>query len=76
MKNSELWLLAEENKINKGDVFIDEEGNEIIFTGTSFQVYFTEKDQRYQFVGLCLNDKWRFLKNDLREIELQESERF
>jgi hypothetical protein len=75
MTNSELWKLAENKKINKGDVFIDKEGNEIIFTGRAFQVYFTEKDDRYEYVGMCLEDDWKFSHNDLTELVLQAKER-
>lgn len=75
MKNSELWKHAEEGKVNKGDIFIDNEGNEMIFTGKAFQVYFTEKDDRYEYIGMCLNDNWTFTHNDLRELQLQEKER-
>lgn len=75
MKNSELWKLAEDESLNKGDIFKDDEGNEIIFTGKAFQVYYTEKDERYEFVGMCLNDNWKFSHNDLHELELQAKER-
>lgn len=75
MKNSELWKLAEEGQVNKGDIYSDSEGNELIFTGKAFQVYFTEKDDRYEYVGMCLHDSWSFLRNDLNELILQENER-
>lgn len=74
MVNSELWKLTEDGKVKKGDVFSDKEGNEIIFTGKSFQVYFTEQDDRYYYVGMCLEDEWTFSHNDLRELELQAKE--
>lgn len=75
MKNSALWKLAEEGSVSKGDIFIDEEGNELIYTGKAFQVYFSEKDSRYEYIGMCLNDNWTFLRNDIHELEMQANER-
>ncbi|QST02872.1 hypothetical protein IMZ31_20190 (plasmid) [Pontibacillus sp. ALD_SL1] len=75
ISNSELWKLAEVNRINRGDVFIDQDGNEMIFTGKAFQVYFTEKDERYDYVGMCIGDEWKFSHNDMAELEKQTKER-
>lgn len=41
MTNAELWLSAERGEIIRYSVFEDMKGNQIIFTGHSFQVYFS-----------------------------------
>lgn len=61
MSNIELWMLAEQGKIKQWSIFRDEEGNEIIWTGKSFQAY-TENDDKY--IGMCLGDKWYYVGID------------
>lgn len=61
MSNIELWTLAEQGKIAQWSVFKDNDGNEIIWTGKSFQAY-TELDEK--FTGMCLGDEWEFIKVD------------
>lgn len=62
--NFDLWKMAEQQKVVSGDVFEDQEGNQIIYTGTSFQVYFTDADTDKQYVGLCVKDRWKFQGNE------------
>ena len=75
MKNSELWKLAEEGRINQGDIFVDQERNELIFTGKSFQLHFTTKNERYEYVGMCVSDTWKYSHNDINELILKKNER-
>jgi hypothetical protein len=75
MKNSELWALAEEGKINKGDIYVDQDENEIIFTGRSFQTFFTNKYDEYELVGMCIGDTWKFSHNNINEFLLRANER-
>lgn len=59
MSNIELWSKAESGDLTVGSIFEDQEGNQIIFTGKSFQIYYTELENRY--VGLCVGDIWDFV---------------
>lgn len=59
--NSELWQMVEENKVEKWSVFEDTEGNQIIFTGKSFQLYYSEIDESKKYIGMCLGDLWEFI---------------
>lgn len=65
MNNIELWKLAEEGFLHKGDIFNDQEDNYIIFTGTSFQSYYEEDEDTY--IGLCVGDRWGFVRNEYIE---------
>ncbi|AVI45403.1 hypothetical protein BL14DL4_00135 [Bacillus licheniformis] len=38
--------------------------NQVVYTGTSFQVYFTDADTDKQYVGLCVGDRWKFQGNE------------
>jgi len=39
--NSELWNMVEENNLPKGTIIEDQDGSQLIFTGISFQIYYT-----------------------------------
>lgn len=65
MKNSKLWKLAQKGKINTGDVYTDQEGNQLMYTGNSFQLYYTKIDITKRYVGMCLNDTWTYSHNDV-----------
>lgn len=56
--NMQLWKLAEDGEIELNSVFEDSEGNQIIFTGKSFQVYYSNTENKY--VGMCVGDIWEF----------------
>ncbi|WCS69023.1 hypothetical protein Goe17_01640 [Bacillus phage vB_BsuM-Goe17] len=56
-----LWVMAELNMIDPESIFEDQEGNQMVFTGKSFQVYSTEVDETEQYVGLCLGDEWTYV---------------
>lgn len=60
MTNAELWKAAENGEFSKGQVFKDQDGNEIIFTGNAFQVYYTEENEEEKYVGLCVGDNWKY----------------
>ncbi|WZK93423.1 hypothetical protein [Bacillus phage BvP] len=53
--------MAELNMIDPESIFEDQEGNQMVFTGKSFQVYSTEVDETEQYVGLCLGDEWAYV---------------
>lgn len=59
--NSQLWAMAEQNKIGKRSVFEDSEGNQIIFTGKSFQLYYSDHDETKEYIGMCVGDTWEFI---------------
>lgn len=69
--NFELWKLAECEEIKINSVFEDQEGNQIIYTGVAFQVYYTEANETDYYVGLCKGDKWRFI-NVLTEADIED----
>lgn len=75
LSNSELWALVESGGIKAGDIYTDQENTKLIFTGKSFQVYYTEKDERYEYVGFCVGDVWMYSHNDLWELQMQKCER-
>lgn len=56
MRSSELMLLAEEGSIKVGSVFRDQEGNDFVFTGRTFQPIEEPDPERYY--GLCTDDVW------------------
>jgi len=60
--NIGLWELAEQGEIEKGDVFKDREGNQIYFTGKSFQEHYSVSNENV-YVGMCLNDEWIYVGN-------------
>jgi hypothetical protein len=66
MSNSELWVLAEQGNIEQWSCYQDQEGNEIIWTGKSFQSN-TDIDDKY--IGMCLGDKWTFVGIEEQEDE-------
>ncbi|AYJ76026.1 hypothetical protein BSP14_151 [Bacillus phage BSP14] len=53
--------MAELNMIDPESIFEDQEGNQMVFTGKSFQVYSTGVDETEQYVGLCLGDEWTYV---------------
>jgi hypothetical protein len=57
--NWELWQMAEDGVIERNEVFEDREGNQIIFTGKSFQTYYTDASKEEKYVGMCLGDSWK-----------------
>ena len=59
--NSQLWGMAEQNNIEKGSIFEDREGNQIIFTGKSFQLYYSDSDETEVYIGMCVGDTWEFI---------------
>lgn len=60
MHNAELWKQAENGEIEQWSIFKDQCGNEIIWTGRSFQAY-TDEAEPDVYVGMCLGDKWEFV---------------
>lgn len=60
----ELWKQAEKGELEHGTIFEDEDGNQIIFTGHSFQVYYTENNTEERYVGLSVGDRWRAIAVD------------
>ena len=66
--NYELWNMVEINRIPKGAVIEDQDGNQLIFTGKSFQIYYTNADLDEKYVGFCKGDIWRIV--DINESEL------
>lgn len=63
--NMQLWQLAEIGDIPINGVFEDKEGNQILWTGKSFQVHYSSASDKY--VGMCLGDTWEYIgkKEDL-----------
>jgi len=68
--NSELWDIMEKDFLPKGTIIEDQDGNQLIFTGKSFQIYYTDINTDEQYVGLCKGDKWFIV--DIDESELEE----
>lgn len=58
MKSSELMNMAEEGSIQKDTIVIDQEGNEFVFTGKSFQLLDWGNRDKDKFYGLCVGDNW------------------
>lgn len=54
--NSELWNLVDTKGFPRGLIVIDQEYNEFIFTGKSFQIYSDHDGSKYK--GFCKNDIW------------------
>jgi hypothetical protein len=75
LRTSYLWVLAENGKVKKGDIFVSSDGNEFIFTGKSFKLYFTEEDVRYAFAGMNIDETWTFSRNDAFEVDSWVKER-
>ena len=67
--NSELWNMVEENNLSKGTIIEDQDGNKLIFTGISFQIYYTYADLDEKYVGFCKGDIWRIVDIDESELE-------
>jgi len=62
LSSLDLWIGVESGIWEKNDFFEDQDGNQIIWTGESFQVtYSTESNSKY--VGLCRYDKWKYVGN-------------
>ncbi|PZT57459.1 hypothetical protein [Paenibacillus silvae] len=55
--NSELWNIVDNKDFPAGMIVTDQEGNEFVYTGKSFQIL----DETYGvlFKGFCKGDKWR-----------------
>ena len=70
--NSELWRMVDRNIIPKGAIIEDQEGNQLIFTGKSFQLYYTDIDLDKKYVGFCKGDKWNIVDVNENELELKE----
>lgn len=64
--NTELWKLAEANKVFAGDLFEDQDGNIIIFTGKSFQSYNEDTSllTERKYIGMCVGDIWWYAGED------------
>ena len=54
--NCEIWKMAECGEITEGEVIEDQEGNQLVFTGKSFQPI---EDSEDRYVGMCVGDVWR-----------------
>lgn len=67
--NVEIWTLVENGELEKGTIIQDRESNQMIFTGNSFQVYFTDKNEKY--VGFCKGDLWSIIDVDESEINIK-----
>jgi hypothetical protein len=67
--NSELWNMVERDILPKGAIIQDHEGNQMIFTGVSFQIYFTEKDITKTYIGFCKGENWRIIDVDETELD-------
>jgi len=67
--NSELWNMVEENNLPKGIIIEDQNGSQLIFTGKSFQIYYTDINTDEKYVGLCKGDKWFIVDIDESELE-------
>ncbi len=63
--NIQLWQLAENGTLQKGTIIEDQSGNQMIFTGKSFQVYYTDSDK---YVGFCVGDQWGIIDIDPNEL--------
>jgi len=62
LSSLDLWRGVESDLWEKNDFFEDQDGNQIIWTGESFQVtYSTESNSKY--VGLCKDDQWKYVGN-------------
>lgn len=68
-KNSDLWLMAEKGELLKGTVVEDQDGNQMIYNGISFQTYYTEEDLEQYYIGFCLGDEWRIVGIDESDLE-------
>ena len=64
MRSSELMMLAENGGIEIGEVVVDQDDNEFVFTGKSFQLLHIEKASDGLFYTLCVGDDWK-LKNEI-----------
>jgi len=62
--NIELWERAKLGYIKNNDIFEDQEGNQIIYTGISFQVWYTSLVESEIYIGLCKNDLWEYIGNE------------
>ena len=58
MKSSEIMRMAECGFIEKGRIVRDQDGNDFIFTGKTFQLYNTEAFNVDKYFGLAINDDW------------------
>jgi len=70
--NSELWRMVDRNLIPKGAIIEDQEGNQLIFTGKSFQLYYTDNNLDKEYVGFCKGDKWNIIDVDESEVDKKE----
>lgn len=61
---TELWYLAEKGHILSTSVFEDQEGNQIVFTGVSFQLYYSDTDKNRKYIGMCVGDQWEYIGLD------------
>ncbi|OMD67611.1 hypothetical protein [Paenibacillus odorifer] len=68
--NSELWNVVDNKDFPAGMIVIDQEGNEFIYTGKSFQNF--DDTHEGLFKGFCKGDKWRIsrLTNFEEEMEI------
>jgi len=60
--------MVEINRIPKGAVIEDQDGNQLIFTGKSFQIYYTEINTDEKYVGFCKGDIWEIVDVDESEL--------
>jgi len=67
--NSNLYSMVDRNMLPKNTIIEDKEGNQLIFTGKSFQVYYTEINLDEKYVGFCKGDIWRIVDIDESELE-------
>ncbi|MGG1650469.1 hypothetical protein ABHN03_16900 [Paenibacillus sp. NRS-1775] len=55
--NAELWEIVDNSSFPIGMIIVDQEGNEFIYCGKSFQLYSEHDDNKFR--GFCKGDKWK-----------------
>ncbi len=66
--NHELWYMAEKDKLHRGTIIEDREGNQMIFTGLSFQTYYSNQSEN-KYVGFVVGDEWEIICVDEKELK-------
>ena len=73
LANFQLWQLADMDDLPVRAVFVNQSGNRILWTGTSFQPCYFSKDvfgqssediDRQKHFGMCIDDAWVYIGVD------------
>jgi hypothetical protein len=67
MRSSELIKMAEDGLIDAGRIVTDQNKNEFVFTGKSFQLLDEEKANPEKYYGLCVDNDWEITDEIMSE---------